>query len=183
MNLWYPAILLTIFALFLSCEYYTWKTGVPTVASFPSARRQIIEILQKDFAAHTGGAYNIIDLGSGSGELCWHIARALPRARVIGVELSFVPWLRAVINQRLLGPRNLEYRRADFWSYDCSHADVIVTYLTENIIERVGEKLRRELKPGAMIAANDTPLRGDWRSIETVPTGFLKMQIFIYRQI
>lgn len=182
--IWYPLILLVIFALFLSHEYYNFKTGVPTLASFPSARRKIIEMLQKDFAARTASSrpYTILDLGSGSGQLSWRIARALPNARVIGIEISFIPWLRSVLRQKIFGPKNLEYQRADFWTFDCAGIDAVVTYLTENIITRVGEKLRKELKPGALIVANDTALRGDWRPVEALPTGFLKMQVFVYRQ-
>jgi len=184
LNYWYPLILLLIFCLFLSCEYYAYKTGVPTIASFPSARRKIIEILQKDFAARAPAArsYTIVDLGSGGGQLSWHIARALPRAQVIGIEISWIPWLRSVLRQRLRGPSNLQYQRVDFWSYDCATADAVVTYLTENIIARVSKKLRRELKPGALVAANDVALRGDWQPIDSIPTGFLKMQVFVYRQ-
>jgi len=184
LNAWYPLILLVIFGLFLSHEYYNFKTGVPTIASFPSARRKIIEILQKDFAARaaSGQPYTIIDLGSGSGQLAWRIARALPDARVIGVEISTIPWLHSVVRQRILGPKNLDYKRADFWTFSCAEADAVVTYLTENIIERVSEKLRRELKPGALVAANDVALRGDWKPVDSVATGLLKMQIFVYRQ-
>jgi trans-aconitate methyltransferase len=176
-------VLAVIFCLFLSCEFYALKTGVPTVASFPSMRRKIIDILQKDFAAKPKATpYIIIDLGSGNGQLTWRIARALPDARVIGIELSVIPWLISALWQRLFGPANLEYRRADFWPYDCSRADAVVTYLTENIIDRVSQKLRDELKPGATVVANDVRLRGDWQPVETHDTGFLHFKVFIYRQ-
>lgn len=59
---------------------------------------------------------------------------------------------------------------------------MVVTYLTENIIDRVGDKLWRELKTGAVVLANDTALRGDWTPVRTVETGFMKMKIFVYRQ-
>jgi SAM-dependent methyltransferase len=178
MIVWY--VLAVLFLLILSCEFYAFKTGVPTIASFPSARRAIIKILKAKVPP--GAPFTIIDLGSGSGQLARAIARALPNAYVTGVELSPVPWLRAVVWQKLFGPQNLAYARADFWAYDCRQADAVVLYLTENIIERMGEKLRRELKDGALVVANDTALRGDWQPIETVPTGFLKFKIFVYRQ-
>src|SRR5208282_5368283 len=103
MIVWY--ILAAIFCLFLSCEYYTFKTGVPTVATFPSARKIIIENLKKHLSEQSNNAnLTIIDLGSGSGQLTWHIARAMPYACVIGIEISFFPWVRSVVRQRLFGP-------------------------------------------------------------------------------
>ena len=71
--------------------------------------------------------YTVLDLGSGSGQMTWQIARALPNAHVTGVELAYVPWLRSVLRQRLFGPANLDYKRVDFWLYDCSAADAVVT--------------------------------------------------------
>lgn len=181
MIVWY--VLAGVFCVFLSCEYYAFKTGVPTIVSFPSARRAMIEILKKTVADQPKKRpFTVVDLGSGGGQLTWKIARAIPEARVVGIEISYFPWLRSVLRQRLLGPSNLAYKRADFWSYDCGEADAVVTYLTENIIERVGVKLRKELRPGAFVIANDTALRGDWQPIEAVDTGFLKLKIFVYRQ-
>lgn len=181
MIVWY--VLFLIICLILSTEYYFFKTGVPTIASFPPARRKIIECLSKHYPAHsTTIPYTIIDLGSGNGQLANKIARFFPQARVIGIEISYVPWLISRLRQKLFGPENLEYQRADFWLCDCSNMDVVVIFLTENIIERVSQKLRKELKLGALVVANDTALRGDWTPIEVVDTGFLKMKIFVYLQ-
>ena|ERR1700722_11906455 len=174
------SILGAIFVLFLVCQFYNFKTGVPTVTSFPSARRKIADILQKEFSARDN--VTIIDLGSGNGQLSRRIARALPHAHVIGIELSMIPWLRSVLWQRMLGPANLTYKRIDFWPYDCSGADAVVTYLTENIIERVSQKLHRELKPGATVIANDVALHDGWVPVEIIETGFLGLKIYVYRQ-
>jgi len=179
--IWY--ILAAILYVVLSCEYYAFKTGVPTLASFPSACRKIIDVLKKSIKTQSSEqAFTIVDLGSGSGYLTWKIARVIPKAHVIGIEISYFPWLRSVIRQRLFGPRNLKYKRLDFWEVDCSQVDAVIIYLTENIIERVGAKLRTELKKGALIIANDTALRGDWEPTETIDTGFFKMKIFVYYQ-
>lgn len=176
-------VLAVILLIAVVGEFYTLKTGVPTVASFPSARRKIIEILKKEADSYPDGhKFTVIDLGSGAGQLCTKIASALPQARVIGIELSFVPWLRSVIYQRLLGIKNLEFQRIDFWSYDCSKIDVVVMFLTSNILERLSYKLRNELKAGAFIVANDEALQGDWHPIDIQSTGFLNLKVYVYRQ-
>jgi hypothetical protein len=169
---------------FLSCEYYTLKTGVPTVASFPAARHKITGLLREHYAARAAGqTYTIIDLGSGGGQLCQKIARALPQAHVIGIELSYLPWLRSVLSQRLFGPRNARFLRVDFWSYNCAGADAVVLFLTGNILDRVSDKLRCELKPGAIIVTNDMKLSGGWTPIADDSAGLLKTPVLVYRQV
>jgi precorrin-6B methylase 2 len=180
MAIW--TILAVIFILFLSCEYFAFRTGVPTVAALPSARHKIIEILKNDAEARPQARpYTIIDLGSGTGGLTAKIARAMPYARVTGIEISPVPWLISVLRQKLLGPSNLEYKRIDFWPHDCSDASAVVVYLTENIIERVSEKLRKELPPGTLVIANDVPLRAGWQPASTEATGFWNFKVYVYR--
>lgn len=179
-------ILASILCVVLSCQYYAYKTGVPTVASFPRARKKIVAILKREFESRAQkGPYTIIDLGSGSGQLCSAIARALADARVLGLELSFFPWLRAVTHQRFFGPSNLEFRRQDFWSYDCVNADAVVIFLNGKVLEQSGRKLRRELKSGALIVVNEDRLGGDWKPVETVDNpilGVFHSKIYIYRQ-
>lgn len=179
MFLWY--ILALALVIFISCELYTLRTGVPTLTSFRPARRKIIEFL-KTLPIQPGKRLRIVDLGSGTGLLTWQIARALPQAEVVGIEISFFPWLFALMRKKVCGQRNLEYVRTDFWAYDSSNDDVIITYLTNNVVERLGRKLREELKPGAIILANDTPMGGDWVSERQIETGFLKMVVHVYIQ-
>ena len=170
-------------AAFVFCEYYALKTGVPTVASFPMARRVMVDLLQAEFADFPHGQRpTIIDLGSGGGQLCAQIARALPQARVIGIEISYLPWLRSVMTQHLFGPANLSFQRVDFWGYSCRPVDAVVTFLTGNIMDRVSTKLRRELRPGSLVIANDEQLTGDWQAFATRPSGLVNGQIYAYRQ-
>ncbi|NTU76637.1 MAG: class I SAM-dependent methyltransferase [Alphaproteobacteria bacterium] len=178
-------VLLIIFiVIWASYEYYERQTGVPTFPSMPAARRKIIEILQADAAGRAAERpYNILDLGSGSGQISWHIARAMPSAQVVGIEISYVPWLRSVVRQKLFGPSNLAYKRVDFWPYDTSAAAAIVTYLPGKIMERVGKKLRAELKPQTLVVSNVFPLRADWEPLETMTVRVpFKTNLFVYRQ-
>lgn len=173
--------------VFLSCEYYRLKTGVPTVVSFPRAQRKIVEFLKKETENQIYQMpYHVLDLGSGGGQLCRRIAKTLPAIKVTGIEISFLPWLRSILTQRLMGPPNLAFKRLDFWTYDCRSMNAIVVFLTgKEILERVGQKLRKELKPGTLIIANDEKLGADWVPLETVENaihGIFHSKIYIYRQ-
>ena len=177
------SILALILIIILMNEFSNFRTGVPTIASFPASRRKMVEILQADCATHTGSdPYTVIDLGSGHGQLAVKIARALPNAKVLGIEISFLPWLMSFVRQKFFGPHNVTFRRTDFFSYDCSKTDAVVLYTNSTIIDRVSQKLRAELKPNALVASNEIKLTGDWEPVEAVDTGFFKMKVFVYRQ-
>ena len=177
MALWYVFSAFVVL-LIASGEYYNWRTGVPTVASFPPARRKIVEILQREAGSPRAG---IVDLGSGNGQLAAAIARAMPAAHVLGIEISPVPLILSKIRYGFAGLRNLAFRRVDFFTFDCSKTDAVIVFLTDNIIARVSEKLRRELKPGAVVVANETPLGGDWEPVAVEQLDFMKIKIYVYR--
>ena len=179
-------ILALVLSVFLSCEYYKFKTGVPTVVSFPSAQKKIVTLLKATLKPEAQNPpYKIVDLGSGGGQLCRRIALSMPYVEVIGVELSFLPWLRSAVFKRALGPANLHFKRLDFWGFDCSDVDVVVLFLTGNILDRLGRKLHKELKPGALVVANDEPLGDGWIPLESKDNpvlGVFYSKIYIYRQ-
>lgn len=184
MLIWYITLILLIvfLSIAISYEYFEAKTGVAVFPSMPGVRRKIIELLQKDRGERSESPYTILDLGSGSGQITWHIARAMPEAQVVGVELSMIPWLRSVLRQRLFGPPNLTYKRLDFWSFDTSFASAVITYLPGRIMDKVGEKLRHDLKPGTLILANTFPLRAGWEPVETLELHApFKTTLSIYR--
>ncbi len=175
--------LIIVIAIAASYEYFETKTGVATFPTMPAVRKKIIELLQQDAKKSSSSPYVILDLGSGSGQMTSRIARAMPEAQVIGIEIAFIPWLRSVLRQRLFGPKNLTYKRLDFWTHDTSAASAVVTYLPGKIMERVGEKLRKELKPSTLVIANTFNLRADWEPIETITLyAPFKTNLFVYRQ-
>lgn len=183
-------IIVIVAAVCFSYAYYHFKTGVPTFPTMPAMQEKIIALLKDDMAARPAiRPYTIIDLGSGSGQMTQRIARAIPEAKVIGIEISPFPWLRSAITQRLVGPRNVNYQRRDFWPYDSSKADALITYTWEGIANRVGTKLRQELKPSSLILANTFQLGGDWQAFatHTVDAPFFvslsgKTPLYLYRQ-
>lgn len=177
-------ILSFVLCVFISCEYYKLKTGVPTVVSFPSAQKKIVDILKAKIP-NNSSSYRIVDLGSGGGQLCRRIASAYPKAEVLGIEISFLPWLRSFLVQKLMGPANLQYKRIDFWHFDCSNIDVVVLFLTGNILDRMGKKLHQELKPGTYVIANDERLGDGWEPIDIIDNPVFWVfysKIYVYRQ-
>lgn len=166
-------------------EIFFNRGGVPNVGTVPRMRRAIIEQLERDVQNHVGTRpYTVLDLGSGSGQLSWHIARALPEARVIGLETGLFGYARSVLRWRIFGPSNLEYRRTDFFSYNTAQADAVVMYLRRALMDRVGEKLKNELRPGAFVLSNMFALGAGWKPFETVDIKTVAPQkiLYLYRK-
>lgn len=182
----FALIVVTAIGFFIYLAFYFFydlKTGVVTAPTLPLIRKRISEIIQAEIAQRTDKNLVIYDLGSGCGELTLDIARHLPHCRVIGIELSPLPWALSVIRQKLLKQRNLSYHRIDFWSHDCSDASVIVLYLGAKLIHRAQEKLRKEAKAGTLIISNSFPWGDDWpaEAVEDIPLP-LKPKLYIYRK-
>lgn len=167
----------------LSYAYYDFRYGAPTYPTNVAVRQRVIEILRADRQSHDSGAYHVLDLGSGSGQLTWHIARAMPEAQVTGIEVSPIPWLRSVLRQKLFGPANLRYLRCDFWRYDCRQHQAVITYLLGPLMPRVSRKLWDELPAGTLVISNRFPLQEPWPPAESVDVPFLfKSTLHLYRR-
>ena len=116
----------------------------------------------------------VVDLGSGDGSLVIAAARAGARAAV-GVEMNplLVWYSRLCIWRAGLGHR-ARIIRGSFYDSPLDTADVALMYLWPSTVEKLGEKMKRELKPGARIVSSAFPIPG-WVPIES------RQNIFLYR--
>src|SRR5262249_44423929 len=128
--------------------------GVPNIRTAPAIRKKLIDLLKQDAEQKGKHPYTIIDLGSGNGLFTRQIARAMPEAKVIGLEFSPQQIWWSNFWKRWHKLDNLEYKRADFFTYDMSQADAVVMYLVVYLMENIGKKLHADLKPGTLVTSN-----------------------------
>lgn len=144
------------------------RGNVPTIATCFLARQKITEIVKREAALSNKETFTIVDMGSGRGELTRRIAKHIPNATVTGIEMARAPYLQSSFMQHVFGPKNLSYKRSDFWLFDCSHVDAIVLYLGPLTAERMGNKLHQELATGSMVISHTYPLLGEWTPIDVL---------------
>lgn len=155
-----------------------FNRGIPNIRTAPAIRKEMIRLLQE------AGARRVYDLGSGNGALSRALAASLPEAHVTGLEISKAACRDAGRKAQAKDLTNLDYIQGDFMTADLSDADGIVMFLIDTMMPPLREKLRKELKPGALVISNKFPLGGDWKPVQeiAVKTWYLNQKmIYVYR--
>lgn len=115
---------------------------VPYVAT-PDWAIEHVAALAKD-------ARTIADIGCGDARVLLAIEQNNSSATLTGYEAQWWPFFRA--KWRTRGSR-VKILRDNFWTADLRHYDFIFLYLLDDIMPKLEQKLRRELKAGARVAS------------------------------
>ncbi len=130
----------------------------------PSARIKVRTFL--DHVPMKAGEL-LVDIGCGDGRVLLE-ARRRYGVRALGFEVN--PLAYALSRIRTRGMEGIEVRLANFWKADIGDADVVFCYLFPDVMGRLGEKLRKELRPGAFVVSCNFPIPG-WRHGELLYPG------------
>jgi SAM-dependent methyltransferase len=142
------SVVFFLIMVFLMSLVWTNARGAPWV---PTSRQVIRTMLEM---AELRPGEVLYDLGCGDGRVLITAARDF-RARAVGVEVDLSRYLWSVLAVILRGlGRRVKIMRGDLFSVDLSEADVVFTFLLQDTNDRLKEKLRRELRPGARIVSN-----------------------------
>lgn len=111
------------------------------------------------------------DIGSGDGRIVIALAKA--GAIACGYEINpvLVWWSRREIRKAGLSDKAFIYFR-NLWSEDFSPFDVVAIFGIPRIMKKLGEKLDKELKPGAKIISYGFSFP-DWQPIKKEDEVFL----------
>lgn len=128
-------LLLVLLILLLNIVFYTLKIGI---SPMPSSKKVLIKIDEnvKLFDFDT-----IIDLGSGFGTLAIYIAINNPTKKVIGYELSLIPYLISKFLKIILKIKNLEFKKKNFLFENLDNK-VLITYLFPKGMEKLENKIK-----------------------------------------
>jgi SAM-dependent methyltransferase len=150
----FVSALFFVVMVFLMSLVWTNSKGAPWV---PSSRRVVLTMLSM---AELKAGEVVYDLGCGDGRVLIAAARRFG-ARAVGIEVDTIRYLWAVISVTLFGLwKRVRIIRADLFSVDLREADVVFTYLLQDTNDRLKDKLRRELRPGARIISNTFTFSG-----------------------
>lgn len=163
-------------------EYDYHRVKVSAVSSVPWMRRALKKVLMSDIVDQGVSPKIVYELGCGWGPLVVDAAKVFPKASIKGVEFSFLASHFARIRCKLWGRKNVEIMRADFFDLNLKDADVIIFYMLEVILARLGPKFVEELKPGTIIVSNTFVIPG-WTPVATheVVKKPIPLNIYVYK--
>lgn len=155
----YIFLLLAVLLVFGTAAY----AGMKAAPWVPVFKRDIKRILK---VADVQDDDLVYDLGSGDGRILIAIAHNT-KARVIGFEISFIPYIASKLRIVFRGlSKCIEVRYGDFLSRDLSQASVIFCFLTPMAMKKLGPKFKKELKKGTRIISYSFTIP-DWQPVLT----------------
>lgn len=152
-------ILLVIAALKIAFSIFTtlslFRTGG---AMFTTTHCSKIKKILESVSITPGET--VYDLGCGDGRFLIAVTKRY-KVKAIGFEIN--PWAYLLAKFRVwLCKADVSIYFRDFWKADLSDADVVFCYLFPDVMERLKEKLQREIKTGAKVISCNFEIPG-WR--------------------
>lgn len=165
-------LLWSLFLLFIAVTSFVGfvKTKVPQI---PTAARDIEMLVAKGLLSKED---LVVDLGSNNGKVLFMIEK-LVGSRGRGYELALWSCLYAWIKIRLTKSA-VKIVWGDFFKSDISDATVVYTYLYPFLMPSVGEKIKKDCRPGTKVIVRDFPIKS-LREIERFHT-YGVHEFFVY---
>lgn len=148
------AVLLSVMSIVL----VSWRNGISPMPASKAVRAAVA----REVSRITGYGH-LIEAGSGWGTLGLEVIRRCPGVRLTGIENSSLPlwwsqWLTFLytccppnaVNRKPLRSKML-FKRGDIYSWSYQDADIILCYLFPGAMEKLAEKFKRDLTPGAAV--------------------------------
>lgn len=159
-------LLVVIFGL--NMIYTNIKTKTPYTRIPLANLKKILE----EINLPTGSA--VCDLGCGDGRFLFLAEKK--GLNSTGYELAFYPYTKALLN-KFFKQSQVKIERKDFFKQDLQKFDAVFIFLTKEIMNKVGLKLKTNLKPKTIVISYGFSIP-DWqetRILETKPS-----RTFIY---
>ena len=157
-----------------SILWSTVRYGMPPMPSLGRARRAMIDMVEDP------GQAQVVDLGSGWGNLAVDFARRFPKARVEGYEVSWFPWLYSLAVKRILGLNNLSFYRRDFRHAVVEENAVVICYLAREGMQAVRELLERAAPSQVTVISHHFSLPGSQPDAVVELTDLYRTPIYRY---
>ncbi len=125
------------------------------VPYYPTPREAYPTILAE---IPTASPVTLVDIGSGFGDLIIFLAKQRPQSHFVGIELGPLPWLISNLRAKLLRLPNVSFKYQDMWKLPLSEFDIVYTFLSPAAMERVWDKVTKEMRPNTTFITNSFPV-------------------------
>jgi hypothetical protein len=172
----YCLIILTIIVVSIFIFSFEKQSHISATPTLPVIRKSVIKLIR----SHTVNIQDIqiAELGCGWGGLLRLLAYKFPNAKIIGYELSPIPYLISRISSSF--NRKISIISEDFFLSDWSEFDVLVCYLSPYHMEKIAKKIARDHFKGLVISCSFP-----FKDIEPIDVEYHKLivpiSVFAYR--
>jgi hypothetical protein len=169
------ALFILIIFVIGSIGYYTWAYGISPMPTLGQSLKGVVE----QIPPYTAGP--IYELGSGWGHLLVALAKHCPQAKIVGFEISPIPYWVSQLWVKLSGVQ-AQVERKDFFEADLSQAVWVVCYLYPGAMQKLANKFHTELPAGCRIITHTFALPG-WVPIRTIQLNDLyRTKVYVYEK-
>jgi hypothetical protein len=159
----------------VSLIYSTLKLGISPMPSSSKAYKVMMKLIEET------GTGAIIDLGSGWGSFVIRVAKKNPQRKVVGYELSILPWLMSILLKKVLGLNNLTLYRQNFYRAILPEKSVLVCYLYPGAMHKIKNELLVEQSNLGFLISNNFALPSS-QPYKIIPLDdFYKSPIYFYK--
>ena len=151
-----PNLYLAAFVIMLAIYWSTFRSQVPLYLSSRKVWSALETLLP---AAESGKTFRFVDLGSGLGGVLTHLAAVRSDGEYHGIENAPLPFALSWLRIRLGGHRNCHVHWASMWDCDLAEYDVVFAYLSPVPMEQLWDKVRCEMRPGALFVSSTFMVR------------------------
>jgi len=157
-----------------------WQERSLGVSVMPTTP-QVSRLLMAECPAQVRG--DILELGSGWGGMALKLAHKYPQNRVIGYEMSLLPYWISVIRSKLFSSGgNLKFVRKNFYNPSFNDAGLVMCYLSNPHMAKLEGKFLQELPSGAQVISS-TFHCPNWQPLRTQDiVRLFNAQIFVYEK-
>lgn len=141
-----PWLYLLAFVALTLVFWGTARGDVPLFLSSRAVTNELVGIVEREKAE------TLVELGAGVGSVVVPLARRLPAVSIVAIERAPLPWL--VLRWRCRRLPNVSVLRSNFWDCDLGDYVVAFAFLSPLVMDRLGEKCRREMKAGGLLVSS-----------------------------
>jgi len=161
-------------ALAIVC--YSVKYGITPTPTSPKVKKMLLKILPRVINGE------VVDLGSGWGTLAFALAKKYPSCKIVGIEISPIPYFCSLLLARVFRYPNLVFLRRDFFDYRLQETSLVVCYLYPDAMEWLKIKFENELLPSTYVVSHTFAVPG-WKPLRTLHAPDLyRTPIYLYQK-
>lgn len=148
-------LLMGILGITILYSYWYGITPTPTSAKVKNKLFSMLPDLANS---------EIVELGSGWGNLAFALSRHFPKCKIRSYEISPFPFIVSKIIAYCLALPNLTIQRQDFFLVSLHNMSLVVCYLYPDAMQRLKTKFEKELSSQAYVISHTFAIPG-WKPL------------------